>query len=117
MNERQYRKRTDEETRARLEARRVEKDAQRAQKRGKVVWHSPSMGTRNEGRNAQKRSQRPAKRMTTPNPVRPVHRVRLAFTRPLKVLTHAPRIRRGSTTPTWIKRARNRRRDALRKAV
>lgn len=117
MNERQFRKRTDEEARARMEARREEKERQRAQKRGKVVWHSESMGTRNEGRNAHKRSKRPAKRMTVAKPVRPAYRVRLPIVRKAKVLSHAPRIRKGSTTPAWIKRARNRRRDALRRAV
>lgn len=118
MNERQFRKRTDAESRARMEARREEKDRQKAQKRGRVVWHSnQGQGTFNEGRNAHKRTKRPAKRMTTPKPVRPAHRVRLAIVRPVKVLTHAPRGRKGSTTPAWIKRARNRRRDALRRAV
>jgi hypothetical protein len=58
MNERQFRKRTDEESRARMDARRAEKDAQRRQKAGKVVWHSPSQGTLNEGRNAAKRARR-----------------------------------------------------------
>ena len=57
MNERQFRKRTDEEQRARADARRADKDAQKRQKAGRVVWHS-SQGTLNEGRNAAKRKRR-----------------------------------------------------------
>lgn len=83
---------------------------------GRMVWHE-SRGTLDQGRNKAKRAKRPAKRMTQPKPVRPAHRVRLPIVKRAKVLTHAPRIRRGSTTPMWLKRIRNRRRDALRSAA
>ena len=103
MNERQFRKRTDEEARARMDARREEKEANRAQKRGKVVWHSPSMGTRNEGRNKAKAERRTAHygsawvnpRAMTARPTKPVRPAYgAAVPRPMKrrgLLLNMPR--------------------------
>jgi hypothetical protein len=57
MNDTKFRKRTDEESRARMAARREEKDRQKAQQRGRMLWPA-SQGTRNEGRNQAKRERR-----------------------------------------------------------
>ncbi len=60
MNDTKFRKRTDEESRQRMEARRSAKEDLRAKLRGRMFWHSPSQGTYNVGRNAAKRARRAA---------------------------------------------------------
>ena len=58
MNDLKFRKRTDEESRQRMEARRSAKEELRAKLRGRMFWHSPSQGTYNVGRNKAKRERR-----------------------------------------------------------
>lgn len=121
MNEQKFRQRTAKEARDRMDARREAKQEQRRREAGRMFWPA-DRGTLNEGRNVAKRERRaqarqfagiaPA-RITEPKPVRPAYRVRLPIVRKLKVLTHAPRSRKGSTSPAWKRRAANRRRDKM----
>jgi hypothetical protein len=123
VNESKWRKRTDDEIRERAEARRADKDAIRAQKRGRIVWH-PSMGTCNEGRNQAKRARRavhfgqpwvnPRAAIAKPTkPVAPAYRVRLPIVRKLKVLTKAPRMRALTPREKSLIKVHSRRRELL----
>lgn len=90
-----------------------------------VAWDPMMRGTFNDGRNAAKRERKARSdrllgivRGTagTAKPVRPAFHFRLSIVKRAKVLTHAPRSRVGSTTPSWLRRMRNRRRDQLARA-
>ncbi len=91
-----------------------------------IAW---DRGTFNEGRNKAKAERRAIRygsgwsnpRATVQRPTKAVAPaypgLRISqFPKRDKVLTKAPRDRKGSTTPMWMRRLRNRRRDALRRA-